>query len=173
MPLNPEQDGRPDRADSPDNEPRPMFPIGLVALVGGVPAALLVLFTVLAVGTWALWREWHDPRLVELQRAQLGQVQTCLMGYESRFGEWPPSPNSEMARSLQTTERRGPFIEISTFKVSNSGEILDVWGKPIVYGGKARLEPNRDGSQLRPVLYSVGPNGRDEGGQGDDINQSQ
>ena len=83
-------------------------------------------------------------RSTELMTASVGDM---LDGYKKEHGRFPSMEEG---------------LKVLYPKYSNSRELLDRWGHPFVYS------PTAGGS--RPfVLYSVGANGIDEKGRGDDI----
>jgi hypothetical protein len=54
------------------------------------------------------------------------------------------------------TEGKGPYLR-------RMKSIPDGWRQPLIY------RPADQGGDAPFALYSIGPNGRDEGGHGDDI----
>jgi hypothetical protein len=100
-----------------------------------------------------------DPGLEgkrEACRVLLKNLSLALRLYELDHAAYPDA----LAQGLQTRgPKKLPYFEFTPDLLNDKGEALDVWGKPLVY------KKVRDGF----VLYSVGPNGKDEDGQGDDV----
>jgi len=97
----------------------------------------------------------------EVTRSVLKGVRDTLETYKQHMGRYPTAAESwgalvdRPADPILATRWRGPYIE--TREVAR-----DAWGHPLVY------RPPPPG-QTVPVVYSFGPNGEDEGGEGDDI----
>ncbi|KAF0246147.1 MAG: hypothetical protein FD180_978 [Planctomycetota bacterium] len=99
--------------------------------------------------------------------AELQDLGMVLKLYQTDFGVYPPGPNAALVRTLQTAGQKGsPYGGILLEHVAPSGELLDRWQRPFVYKVGVKV---RGGSALGFRLYSLGPNGADENGEGDDI----
>ncbi len=97
---------------------------------------------------------------------------------ENAFGardQYPPSGITNLSRALR--DRLGSFdppIKLDLRLINDGGALIDVWGRPYVYRNnkqnfpKNQNDPNAHNKQTFD-LYSVGANGTDEGGTGDDI----
>lgn len=78
---------------------------------------------------------------------------------------YPKSGNASMVKTLL----KQPGVQFEKEQLNAAGELLDPWGRPMVY-----VNP-LDGKDAKPrdlnpfILYSVGPDGRDDKGAGDDI----
>ena len=84
-----------------------------------------------------------------------------LMGFYQLTHQ--PRPEGDAASQFQTllTVNRGhhgPRLRIEAERLGSDGIYRDPWGNPYVFGWGTR-----------PWAYSLGPNGLDEGGRGDDI----
>lgn len=85
--------------------------------------------------------------------ALLDQLKLTMKTYQQVHGAFPPGP--------------GPFPGMKT-------PVLDPWGQPLVFRHVGVIS-SRDGTTLKVItwneyrIHSVGPNGIDEGGIGDDI----
>ncbi|MEK7466217.1 MAG: type II secretion system protein GspG [Planctomycetota bacterium] len=134
-------------------QPRPILPIGLMALVLGPIVIGLLLVCLLVTILWLGGKRWNESHERSASQASLQYLCVSLKTYEASFGVYPPALNTAVFDSLQN---------ISRPPLSPSGEFLDHWGRPWVY--KYRKETDRT---FR--LYSIGPNGVDEDGKGDDI----
>ena len=69
--------------------------------------------------------------------------------------------NSGMVNAMGL-KRGGGYYRFDRSELNERGEAIDPWGKPLVY-----RSPGSKGAGFD--LYSCGPNGRDEGGTGDDV----
>lgn len=99
--------------------------------------------------------------------AALQDLSIALKSYQTEFGVYPPSPNAALVRTLQTSGQNGsPYYKFLQEHISPSGELLDRWQRPFVYKVGVKV---RGGTALGFRLYSLGPNGADENGGGDDI----
>lgn len=77
-------------------------------------------------------------------------VGATLLSYKEDFGQFPES----LSVLSEDRDGGGPYMRAT--------EVVDGWKQPLVY----RPAP---GHHPEFVLYSVGENGNDEGGAGDDI----
>lgn len=106
----------------------------------------------------------HEGRLSSC-RAYLAQIKQALKVYEIDHAVFPPiSPGLSILakpRSLSGGRTGSAYME---FRTGVGGIPLDVWGNPLVYRLKG---PSSDFRSV--ILYSVGPNGVDEAGKGDDV----
>jgi len=108
-----------------------------------------------------LWMRNAPPlssRSHSASMATLQDVSVALKCYETDFGRYPESGNSNLVKAIHLGNIRYPGF--TPERLNASGEWLDPWNRPYVY---ERLEPG--GFRL----YSIGPNGIDEGGKGDDL----
>ena len=86
------------------------------------------------------------------------------------MGEYPPTENEPLVKALQedpnNVDWQGPYMEFKQDELKD-GKLIDPWGKPYVYvllnGGSPQHR------QRSFDLYSLGPNGVDDQGAGDDI----
>ena len=86
------------------------------------------------------------------------------------MGDYPLSGNPSLVNALQddpqNVDWQGPYMEFKQDELKD-GELLDPWGHPYVY-----LSANGGSPEHRQHsfdLYSIGPNGVDDHGVGDDI----
>jgi hypothetical protein len=82
--------------------------------------------------------------------AELARLQTGIIIYQILNDEYPAS----LAQLLESSEDGQPYIDAPQAGLRNDG-----WGNGFIY--------HPTGNEFK--LYSVGPNGQDEGGQGDDV----
>jgi len=97
--------------------------------------------------------------LVQLTRKEVQRIVNVFGYYKRDFGELPPDKPGHWEQII--TERR--YSSVDRARLDKQGRLCDPWGRPYRYHRPARH------IQAPMELYSVGPNGRDEGGQGDDI----
>ncbi|MBI2922834.1 MAG: type II secretion system protein GspG [Planctomycetes bacterium] len=122
---------------------------------------------VVIVGGW-----WHVRRQESRKRGclfQFAMIRTSLVMYETTYGTYPPPPNAAVVAAL-----RGPgspeFDFLGPCDMSATGEYVDPWGRPFVFRPYGPGAAPEKGPPYR--IYSVGPNGKDELGGGDDISPS-
>lgn len=90
-------------------------------------------------------------------RTVLYSVRQALEQYRLDRGDFPKA-GEPLAAAL--ADPRNPYLQVPTGAIGPAGELLDGWGRSFLY---AR------GPEGTFVIYSLGPNGRDDGGKGDDI----
>ena len=131
-----------------------------------VIAILGILISLVTAGAQAARRRGA----VTKAKTTVSALETAIAMYESDMGEYPPSGNAELVAAVQDdpddVDWDGPYIEFKQDEVKG-GELVDPWGKPYEYvsingGSPKHREHSFD-------LYSLGPNGNDEDGAGDDI----
>jgi hypothetical protein len=89
-------------------------------------------------------------------RSKMEILDSALQSYKDDRGIYPTT--SESLKSLL-----GAGIQKAYLRESGS-ILMDEWGNPFVY-----ISPDPRKGQTTFRLYSVGPNGIDEGGAGDDL----
>ncbi len=96
--------------------------------------------------------------------------------YETDWGKYPASGNAEWVKALTTLgSKKLAYFEFRPSDLSEKGEALDSWGRPFVYRNNYvnfpanQNDPDAHNKQSFD-LYSFGPNGVDEKGAGDDVN---
>ena len=131
-----------------------------------VIAILGILISLVTAGAQAARRR----AAVTKAKTTIAALETAIAAYAGDMGEYPPTGNSEMISALQddpsNVDWQGPYMEFKQDELKD-GELVDPWGHPYAYisvnGGSPE---HRDRSF---DLYSVGPNGQDDSGTGDDI----
>lgn len=93
----------------------------------------------------------------------LGQMEMALAMYRQDYDEYPPGGPTGLSR-LGKPGKRGAYYEFRESQLDPELRVLDPWRHPYVY----RVH-RREGKADRVELYSVGPNGIDEAGKGDDV----
>jgi general secretion pathway protein G len=103
-------------------------------------------------------------------KATIAALETAIAMYEGDMGGFPETGNEALVGALQDdpddVDWNGPYMEFKQDEL-DGGALLDPWGKPYVYvsisgGSPAHRTRSYD-------LYSLGPNGADDGGAVDDI----
>jgi general secretion pathway protein G len=122
--------------------------IGSVAVVAIVIAALIVVAGHRRVDSGSEYRVSKTETVVAL----VGDV---LMTYRKEIGSFP-THDEGLDVLTKEIDGKGPFMR-------NVEDVRDGWGSPLIY----QPTTGADGPSFR--LYSLGPNGRDEEGRGDDI----
>ncbi len=103
-------------------------------------------------------------------KATIASIETAVAGYEGDMGAYPQSGIDNLVKALQedpgNVDWGGPYMEFKQDELKD-GKLLDPWGNPYVY-----LSVNGGAPQHRLHsfdLWSLGPNGVDDSGAGDDI----
>ena len=156
-------------AKAVDSEPRAPSPepsaFTLVELLV-VIAILGILISLVTAGAQAARRRGA----VTKAKTTISALETAIAMYQSDMGQYPPSGNKTLIGALQDdpgdVDWSGPYMEFKQEELKD-GELLDPWGRPYQYisvngGAPKHRERSFD-------LLSVGPNGVDDGGTGDDI----
>ncbi len=100
-----------------------------------------------------------DALLPPLARKEVKRIAEMMGRYHANFGECPPETPGQWERVLEGKQ----YIALDHSRFDKQGRLCDPWGQPYRY-----LNPARHGKQPAE-LYSFGPNGKDEDGEGDDI----
>ena len=82
-----------------------------------------------------------------------------IYAYFDRVGQFPPSGNADMVQAVRAID---PYA-FGRDELSDADELIDTWGRPYVYKSPGDWYPDDFD------LYSLGPCGEDEGGDGDNI----
>ena len=131
-----------------------------------VIAILGILISLVTAGAQAARRRGA----VTKAKATIGSLETAIAMYEADMGEYPASENENLVKALQDdpgdADWGGPYMEFKEDELDD-GELLDPWGHPYEYvsvngGSPTHRERSFD-------LFSLGPNGADDSGTGDDI----
>ena len=131
-----------------------------------VIAILGILISLVTAGAQAARRRGA----VTKAKTTIASLETAIAMYQGDMGTYPPSGNTELVAALQEDPKdvdwAGPYAEFKEDEIED-GQLIDPWGNPYVYvsvNGGAPQHRNRSFD-----LSSLGPNGADEGGTGDDI----
>lgn len=94
-------------------------------------------------------------------QADIGQLRMQLGLFEQRYGHYP----TEEEGGLMALLERPSSIAEADWRRFGESEPVDSWGNTYIYlVGNRRIDPDRDFN-----IYSMGPNGQDDGLKGDDI----
>ena len=131
-----------------------------------VIAILGILISLVTAGAQAARRRGA----VTKAKTTIASLETAIAMYQGDMGTYPRSGNTELVAALQedpnNVDWAGPYVEFKEDELQD-GQLMDPWGNPYVYvsvNGGAPQHRNRSFD-----LYSLGPNGADDGGTGDDI----
>lgn len=101
---------------------------------------------------------------------RIASLETAIAMYYGDLGSYPQSGNASLVQALTEDpgdlDWQGPYEEFKEQELVN-GELVDPWGQPYAYvsvnGGSPQHRLNSYD------LYSIGPDGVDEDGTGDEI----
>ena len=131
-----------------------------------VIAILGILISLVTAGAQAARRRGA----VTKAKTTVAALETAIAMYESDMGDYPATGNEALVSALQDDpddiDWDGPYMEFKEDELVE-GELADPWGAPYEYlsvngGSPKHRERSFD-------LYSLGPNGVDDGGADDDI----
>ncbi|MDP8230205.1 MAG: type II secretion system major pseudopilin GspG [Candidatus Gorgyraea atricola] len=100
-------------------------------------------------------------------KAQIATMETAISMYETDMGEYPESGNVNLVAALtedpEDLDWSGPYMKIKDKERDEEGAYLDAWGNPYVY-----TNPGVN-NEYSYDIYSLGPNGKGDGTEKDDI----
>ncbi len=115
-------------------------------------------------------------------RATIDRLAAALDAYrqyhqgKGKKDQLPDGDNAAMVKILtvKPNDLKDPFIKFGDKECDKDGRVLDSWGNPLIYKNHVKNWPkNKDDKNVHNKqgadVYSCGPNGKDEGGEGDDI----
>lgn len=99
-----------------------------------------------------------------------GLVQ-AVQRFDDRNGAYPPSGNAALVAALtRKGADGGACFTFAPETLDVQGLVVDPWGRPLLYINNLDGTAPAGWSRFEPFcVYSAGPDGRDEGGKGDDI----
>ncbi|MBU1853506.1 MAG: type II secretion system protein GspG [Candidatus Omnitrophica bacterium] len=101
-------------------------------------------------------------------KAQLATIETAISMYESDLGVFPQSGSKNLVSALKNDpgdlDWNGPYMNIKEKELNENGEYVDAWGNAFVY-----VNPGMHNEYFYD-LYSLGPNGKGDGSEKDDVN---
>jgi general secretion pathway protein G len=131
-----------------------------------VIAILGILISLVTAGAQAARRRGA----VTKAKTTVAALETAIAMYEGDLGAYPPTGNAELVSALQDdpgdVDWNGPYMEFKHDELKDE-QLLDPWGHPYVY-----VSVNGGSPEHRSRSYdlcSLGQNGKDDGGAGDDI----
>ena len=131
-----------------------------------VVAILTILVSLVAGGAQMARRK----AAIAAAKTRIAGLDVSITTYYGDLSVYPPSGNANLVTALtedpDDVDWQGPYEEFKQDELVN-GEVIDPWGQPYVYVSVADGSP-----QHRPYsydLYSIGLNGADESGDGDDL----
>jgi len=131
-----------------------------------VIAILGILISLVTAGAQAARRRGA----VTKAKSMIAALETAIAMYQSDMGDYPPTGNAELVQALiedpEDVNWDGPYMEFKQDELKED-QLIDPWGEPYVYvsvngGSPEHRERSYD-------LFSLGPNGEDDGGTTDDI----
>ncbi len=100
-------------------------------------------------------------------KALLATIETSISMYEVDMGVYPASGNKNLVAALRDdpgeVDWNGPYMRIKENELNEEGEYMDAWGEAFVY-----VNPGVH-NEYSYDLHSMGPNGKGDGGEKDDI----
>jgi general secretion pathway protein G len=131
-----------------------------------VIAILGILISLVTAGAQAARRRGA----VTKAKTTIASLETAIAMYQGDMGAYPPSGNAELVAALQEDPKNvdwaGPYAEFKEDELED-GQLMDPWGNPYVYVSVSGGAPQHRSRSFD--LYSLGPNGADDAGTGDDI----
>ncbi len=131
-----------------------------------VIAILTILISLVTAGAQAARRR----AAVAKAKATIAALESAIAMYQSDLGQYPSSDNAKLVAALVTdpgdSKWYGPYMDFKQDDLVEN-EAIDPWGHPYIY-----ISVNGGSPQHRPTaydLYSLGPNGQDDGGAQDDV----
>jgi general secretion pathway protein G len=131
-----------------------------------VIAILGILISLVTAGAQAARRRGA----VTKAKTTIAALETAIAMYEADMGEYPATGNEALVAAIQDdpddVDWGGPYMEFKQEELKG-GELVDPWGNPYEYvsvngGAPKHRERSYD-------LSSLGPNGADDSGTGDDL----
>lgn len=123
--------------------------------------ALLCLVLVLAYAALLTFGRARLAQQKELVSGEIRLIANAIRLYHNDYGEYPPEGNASVVWALSKQRKERPGSQYYAFppKRLKDGLFLDCWESPYIY-------IRTDGNFL---IYSAGPNRRDDHRSGDDI----
>ncbi len=103
----------------------------------------------------------RDEANINITRIAIDRVESALKLYNASNGQYPEGGSDVLEMLLQPQEKNGRKVPPVLEKPA-----LDAWKRPLYYEW-----PNtKQKDAFKPAIWSAGPDGKDDGGSGDDIN---
>ena len=117
----------------------------LVGVIGWLAPAVLSAFG----------RRYPPP--TRIARVEVATVYAALKAFQVTYASYPTGNLAQVSASLRGSNRQGLiFLNVPGRSLNDAGELVDAWKHPLRI-----ILTNSAG----PLVYSVGPNGRDDGGE--------
>ncbi len=131
-----------------------------------VIAILGILISLVTAGAQAARRRGA----VTKAKTTIAALDTAIAMYQADMGDYPETGNDRLVAALQDdpgdVDWDGPYMEFKQDEL-DGGQLVDPWGNPYEYVSVNGGSPEH---RMRSYdLFSLGPNGADDGGAGDDI----
>jgi hypothetical protein len=91
-------------------------------------------------------------------RARIKGLDVGMNIYRSEKDKWPPTGNAALVAALREVQ-----FDFKDDALDADGRVIDTWKHPLIYVAPGKIHPGG------VDLYSCGPDGKDDGGGGDDI----
>ena len=131
-----------------------------------VIAILGILISLVTAGAQAARRRGA----VTKAKTTTSSIETAIAMYLGDMGAYPATGNAALVAALQDDPHNanwdGPYMEFKQDELKD-GELVDPWGHPYVYTSSNGGSPEHRARSYD--LYSLGPNGANDSGGGDDI----
>ena len=131
-----------------------------------VIAILGILISLVTAGAQAARRRGA----VTKAKTTIAALETAIVMYQGDMGEYPETGNESLVKALQDdpddVNWDGPYMEFKQDEIKD-GQLIDPWGSPYEYVSVNGGSPEHRNRSYD--LCSLGPNGTDDGGTGDDI----
>lgn len=118
-----------------------------------------------------VFRGRREERIEQCRMLIETLTQVCK-DYHFDNNAYPPSGNTALVKAFSSPGPKRPlYFEFPKEMLNDKGEVIDAWGKPLVYRRNADSVSDNQKAHNKAAfdVYSHGPNGQDEGGGGDDI----
>ncbi|HUU60017.1 MAG TPA: type II secretion system protein GspG, partial [Phycisphaerae bacterium] len=108
---------------------------------------------------------WRVKRQIDLTRVKIADLAAPLDTFRLHLGRYPTEAEGLLALVGKPTFKDTKLAEKWGGPYATRMSIEDAWGSVLEY----RLVKDKGTDRVRPRVYSRGPDGTDQGGQGDDV----
>ena len=131
-----------------------------------VIAILGILISLVTAGAQAARRRGA----VTKAKTTISALETAIVMYQGDMGDYPETGNEQLVKALQDDPHDvnwdGPYMEFKQDEIVGE-QLIDPWGNPYEYISVNGGSPEHRNHSYD--LFSLGPNGADDGGTLDDI----
>ncbi len=147
--------------------PSPFTPKGFTLVELLVVIAILgILVGLVTAGAQAARRRGAMTKA----KTTIAAIDTAISMYSGDMGQYPAAGNEALVSALQDDPNdldwQGPYMEFKQDELKG-GQLIDPWGNPYLYVSVNGGSPTHRARSYD--LYSLGPNGADDQGAGDDL----